>query len=157
MAGNGSSSSTWGPKRKPSAIVGGGQPRKKPKKDQDNSGWVEPDVSWSSFVPPPPPPPARHDVVGFGDSFPAKARPKGPEPPTWAPPLSVIRQHRQMDGVKSEPAVSVTSEPDVADWTVFTQPDAPPLNAPTRPVFVQCVKDWLDANLSTAEFATLIG
>ena len=129
-----------------SAIVGGGQPRKKMKTAWDSAGssqdWIQFDDSWSS-VPTPPPPPARQDAWN------------GPAPPSSAPPLSVIQKHRQR--VKSEPAESVASDPDTgADWTVFTQPDAPHLNAPTRPAFIQCVREWLEANLSTTELANLL-
>ncbi len=153
MAGKGSASSSRGPYDRPSAIVGGGRPRKV-KKGRGKDSWGMSEECWNSLVPPPPPPPAHtKDEVG---PYPAKAMPLGPKQPTWAPPISLMQHHFKTEPVKDEPAESVTSEPeeDVV-WTIISEPEAPSLSAAARPAFVQCVKDWLAANLSTAEFAAL--
>ncbi len=118
-----------------SAIVGGGS------------------ASSDRVLPLPPPPPASV-WREIGPQFPPKARPGGPQQPSCPPPDAILAKH-EMKSEPSDPGETIIDDLDVG-WTFVVEPEAPGLNAPDRPEFVKCVKDWLHNNLSTAEFASLL-
>ncbi len=94
----------------------------------------------------PPPPP----VPGHWEEQQPTPKSRSTQP-SYPPPKMEIKVE------KAESEEESVFEVPGQDWEISSVPDAPPLNGPKRPAFVQCVRHWLETNLSTYELATLLG
>ncbi len=120
-------------------------------------GTPRPWEPWeASAVPLPPPPPNMERVVGIVGFVPApvpKVRPGKPSQPSFPPPDGLI--------TKTEPALEVKVElvdDEVLgpEWLFESDPAPPSLTAADRPIFIACLKEWLEGNLSKNELRSLV-
>ena len=110
----------------------------------------------ANSVPLPPPPPNMERVVGIVGFVPApvpKVRPGKPSQPSFPPPDGLVAKAESLLDVKVE---LVDDEVPGPEWLFESDPAPPSLTAADRPIFIACLKEWLEGNLSKNELRSLV-